>query len=75
MNECVHANLFLCVLLGKWEVMGEGRASANSTPQPCLLNEAARRDGGNQSLMGKGKKKEEERNWSALVLRALLIRF
>lgn len=25
-------------------------------PEPCLLNEAARRDGGNQSLMGRKKK-------------------
>lgn len=61
MNECAHANLFLCVLPSKWEVMGEGRASANSTPQPCLLNEAARRDGGNQSLMGTGRKKKKKK--------------
>lgn len=51
------------------EVMGEGKASANSTPEPCLLNEAARRDGGNRSLMGRRRE-----NWRALVLSALLIR-
>lgn len=28
-------------------------------PEPCLLNEAARRDGGNQSLMGRKKKDRE----------------